>query len=482
MRDHVRFFLNSQAQEVRGEAAFSSLTDFLRDQLVQVGTKVVCAEGDCGACTVLVGCPTGDQLCYQPADACILFLYQLDAAHVVTVEGLTPGADLHPVQRALMDHHGSQCGFCTPGFVMALAGWAEAGANPDPATTRLALTGNLCRCTGYIPILEAAADLAHAPPPRLADRGDGPALLEELRVLAAEPLHIETGSRTFFAPVSLEEAVAFKARHPRAVVVAGGTELGVLRNKKGEDPPVLLSLARIPGLDAVERSGDRLHIGANVTWTQVEPAIRDALPEFLPILERFGSPQIRNVATLVGNVAHGSPIADSLCLLLVLDADLEITGPHGVRQRSINGFYTGYKRKDLAEDELITRVTLPLPAAGDQLRLYKMSRRRDLDIATFGAGIRIRARDGVIQQAAVAFAGVAPTVVRLPRTEVWLEGRPFTEAIFRQAGGIARSEIQPISDVRGSRDHRFRLAENILAKFYAEVTGGMGRFSERIEV
>jgi xanthine dehydrogenase small subunit len=474
MRDHVRLFLNGQPHTARGGDAFAPLTDFLRARLGLTGTKVVCAEGDCGACTVLVGRVAGDRLRYAPVDACIQFLYQLDGTHVVTVEGLAGGDRLHPVQQALVEHHGSQCGYCTPGFVMALAGWAEAGAPADPAATRIALTGNLCRCTGYLPILDAAAALSRASPPRLAERYDTPGLVGELRYLSTDPLRVESGRRTFFAPTTLDEAVAFKAEHPGAVIVAGGTELGVLRNKRGDDPPTLLSLARVPELGGIRYADGRMIFGANVTWAQVERAVREPLPEFHRIVERFGSPQIRHVATLVGNVAHGSPIADSLGLLAVMDAELELDSPRGVRRRSVNGFYTGYKQKDLAGDELITRVALPLPADGERLRLYKVSRRFDLDIATFGAAVRVREAGGTIRRAAVAYTGVAPTVVRLPETEAFLRGQPFTEATFRQAGRVARSEVAPITDVRGSRDFRWQLAENILVKFYFDEMASVG--------
>jgi xanthine dehydrogenase small subunit len=473
MRDHVRFYLNGRPHTVRGGAAFASLTEYLRAQQRLVGTKVVCAEGDCGACTVLVGRVSDGQVRYVPVDACIQFLYQLDATHVITVEGLTRNGDLHPVQRAMVEHHGSQCGYCTPGIVMALAGWAQNGAPADPATARLALTGNLCRCTGYLPILDAAAALAVTAVAGVCEPGPAsqrPAT-EELRALAADSLKIADGSRTFFAPTTLDDAVAVKAEHPDAVIVAGATELGVLRNKKNYEPRTLLSLARIPGLGVMSYADGRIVFGANVTWSQVERAVREPLPEFHRIVERFGSPQIRNVATLVGNVAHGSPIADSLGLLSVMDAELELASARGTRRRSINGFYTGYKQKDVAADELIVRVALPLPAAGERLRLYKVSRRFDLDIATFGAAIRIRERDGVIGRAAVAYTGVAPTVVRLLETEAFFRGRPFEEATFRQAGRIARSEVRPISDVRGGRAFREQLAENILAKFYFDEAG-----------
>jgi xanthine dehydrogenase small subunit len=477
MRNYLCFYLNGRPQTIRGEAVFESLADFLRGRLGLAGTKVVCAEGDCGACTVLVGRPAGDRLEYVAVDSCIQFLYQLDGTHVVTVEGLSQNGDLHPVQRAMVDCHGSQCGYCTPGIVMALAAWAENGCRDD---SRLALTGNLCRCTGYLPILDAAAGIASevgaasraAPGVRLGSPDlHSATLAAELLNLAAEPLFITDARRTFAAPARLEDAVGFKSAHPQAVVVAGGTELGVLRNKRGDDPAAILSLARIPGLQSIDRDGDQVVIGANVPWAQIERELQPILPAFEPIVRRFGSPQIRAVATLAGNVVHGSPIADSLPLLLVMDAELELIGPTGSRRRPINGFYTGYKQKDMAPDELLSHVTLPLPAADERLRLYKVSRRNDLDIATFGAAIRIHDVGGVIRRAAVAYSGVGPTVLRLARTEAALTGKPFRETTFRHGGRVARAEVSPLSDVRGGRDFRAQLAENILAKFYFEEMG-----------
>jgi xanthine dehydrogenase small subunit len=264
----------------------------------------------------------------------------------------------------------------------------------------------------------------------------------------------------------LQAALDFKARRPEAVIVSGGTELGVLRNKKGSDPSVLLSLTSVPGLSQITREDDTMIIGANVTWTQIETYMKEALPEFYKIVIRFGSPQIRNVATLVANIAHGSPIADSLPFLLITDAELELVRPTGSRRIRINEFYKGYKTKDLAGDELITRVFIPLPAKDELLKLYKVSKRNDLDIATFGAGIRIKRAGDIITRAFIAYSGVAPTVVRLPGTEAFLQGKVFREETFQQAGQIARREIQPISDVRGSRDFRLQLAENVLPKFY----------------
>jgi xanthine dehydrogenase small subunit len=457
MRDYVRFFLNGQEQIVRGDAAFVTLAEFLRLNCGLPGTKIVCAEGDCGACTVLVGRPADGEMRYLPVDCCIQFVFQLDGTHVVTVEGLAAKGELHPVQRAMVDCHGSQCGYCTPGFVMALAGWTANGCTADP---RISLTGNLCRCTGYVSILEAAerirSQFGGAPSSRSASE------IHEDR----EPLEIRGGKRVYFAPTELAYAVAFKAYNPDAVIVAGATELGVWRNKRCIEPATMLSLARIAELNAVESTAQSISFGANVTWSQVETALHERLPQFRRIVERFGSPQIRNVATLAGNIANGSPIADSLPLLMVMDAQLEIVGPRGSQSRSINGFYTGYKKMDLRRDELIARVILPLPKAGEKLRLYKVSRRTDLDISTFGAAIRIQKHDDMIRSAAIAYAGVAPTVVRLPATEAMLVGKPFDENTFREAGRRARAEVTPITDVRGSADFRLQLCENVLRKFY----------------
>ena len=480
MRDYLLMYVNGKRCQIRGEAVFLSLADFLRNELALVGTKVVCAEGDCGACTVLAGRLDGNSLRYETVDSCIHYLYQLDCKHVVTVEGLKRDPDLHPVQQALVDHHGSQCGFCTPGFVMALAGLSEQRPIANREQIQLALTGNLCRCTGYLPILEAGLALDPRNLKTLPQRYTSQAMTDDLLEQSATPVLINTaalpaldggGRRVFFSPRLLHEAVDFKARHPESVIVSGGTELGVLRNKRAFDPPVLLSLTSVPGLSGIACEGEMIAIGANVTWTQIEAYMKEAVPEFYKIIIRFGSPQIRNVSTLAGNVAHGSPIADSLPFLFITDAALEVVSQRGTRRLSVNDFYKGYKIKDLAADEIITRVFIPLPAPDELLKLYKVSRRNDLDIATFGAGIRVKKDGNIIRRAFIAYSGVAPMVVRLPSTETFLQGKPFVEETFQQAGQEARREINPISDVRGARDFRLQLAENILRKFYYDCAG-----------
>jgi len=472
MRDAVIFYLNGRRRSVAGGAAFGPLAAYLRDDCRLVGTKVGCGEGDCGACTVLIGRPDGSgSIRYRAATSCILTPCQVDASHVVTVEGLRPpGGELTPVQGAMVEHHGSQCGYCTPGFVMALTGRFEEDPEPGEEALRTALTGNLCRCTGYLPILEAGRSVARSKGHRpLSDLYADRPMIEDLRDLAADPLRVEAaGGRVFARPADAAGAVAFKGENPDAVVISGGTDLGVWRNRRGFDPPRLLSLAGVAAWGRIGRAGGEVAIGANVTWAELEAFAGREAPALLAVTDHFASPQVRNVATFVGNVAHGSPIADAVGFLHVVDARLELVGPRGTRPVAVGDFFTGYRETVLAPDELIARAVVPLPRVDDRIGLYKVSKRKEMDISTFRAAIRIGGAGGRIDRAALAFAGVGPMVLRLPATEAFLRGRPPSEQTFREAGRRARAEVEPISDVRGSRDFRLILAENILLKFFRD--------------
>jgi xanthine dehydrogenase small subunit len=468
-RDKIVFFLNGERREVRGADCFLSLSDYLRQRLGLVGTKIVCSEGDCGSCTVLVGSVDGDELRYRPIDSCIRFMFQLDGTHVVTIEGLSNGGELTPIQRAMVDCHGSQCGFCTPGFVMAMTGLCEA------ADWKRGLTGNLCRCTGYTSIVKAGMEAQCSP---VAPRPEG--LLRSERAALAE-LRDDTldlrgdcngVERRAFCPKTLDEAVAFRRDHPNAKVVAGATDVGVQLNKRAIEPVAFLDLNRVAELEgaSIDSQGETRTIvaGARGTWTELLELCRAEAPEFAEIVSVFGSPQIRHVGTLGGNIINASPIADSLPFLMVMDAELELASSAGLRRVNINNFYQGYKKFDLRADELLASVRIPLPAAGELLRLYKVSRRRDLDISTFTAAIRMRLEGDTIADAAIAYGAVGPTVLRMRQTEQFLRGRPFSEETMHAAGDVAVDEITPISDVRGSADYRYQLARNVLLKFFHE--------------
>ncbi len=489
MRDHVVVYFNGQRCVVRGVEAFLTLSELLRERRRLVGTKVVCAEGDCGACSVLVGEPrkngAGAALDYRPIDACITFPYQVDGYHVVTVEGLrgVAAGDLHPVQRALVDAYGSQCGFCTPGFVIALAGLFEdcAGDPPSGHQVRRALAGNLCRCTGYWQIFEAAQRVDAAGAPRLDALYHDEAMLAELQERGHEAVLVEHGERRVFVPDGLECALQWRAEHPAATVVAGATDLAVARNKGKRRLDTVLALSqRLPGFGDVGLDAGGLRAGAGATLNRLLRLLdgggpAGALGDLARVLETFGAVQIRHHATLGGNVINASPIADTLPFLYVTEAILVVQSRRGTRRIPIGEFYTGYKRFDLRDDELLVAIEVPPLPAGATLHLFKMSRRRDLDIASFTAGALREWRHDAVASARLAMGGVGETVRRLPHTEALLAGRRFDLEAARAAGRRARAEIAPISDVRGSAEYRLQLAENTLVRIHHQ------RAAERAE-
>ena len=444
MRDHILLQVNGTSYRLGESEAGLTLSRFLRYALGMTGTKIVCEEGDCGACTVLVG--RGGR--YRAVNSCIQMVFQLDGAHVVTVEGL---GGKSAVQDAMVRCHGAQCGYCTPGFVMALAGMVEEGE----CDARKGLTGNLCRCTGYESIIKAAAESV-SEQQKISELYD-----------ITEPAREAVRVGNFFKPTELKDAIQFKADHPKCIIVQGGTDFGVWTTKRGFQADAILSLDAIEGLTDVHLDGRTLIVGARVSLSDFEKAVQELVPEMAPIMDRFGSPQIKNAGTLAGNIANASPIADTLPFLFVTDAKLEVEGLNGTRTIPIKDFYKGYKKLDLQSDEIITRVHIPLPE-NETLRLYKISKRSHLDISSFTAAMLMKRADGRVDSIRIAYGGVAPVVLRLPKTEEFLAGKTISRETFAAAGEIAKSEVAPISDVRGSRDFRLQLAQNILQKFYFE--------------
>ncbi len=485
MRDYVLVYINGKRYEIRGEQAFMSLSDYLRYVRSLTGTKVVCAEGDCGACTVLRGVSYSEQvpesLYYESINSCITFMHLMDCTHLVTVEGLSDNGSLNAIQSAMVEHHGAQCGFCTPGIVCAMTEFVNhqvcqrSEAPPEKLSgeqVRNALTGNLCRCTGYAPILSAGTDIDLNAFVSLQHRYETPDMLADLFAHQQQGIEIKTPDRVFYAPTSFAEAAAFKGSEPESKIFSSATDMGVLINKERANPLKITNLSRVADAHAITEEAGQIQLGARVSLSQLENFCRSRIPEFARLMHIFASPQIKNKGTLVGNIANASPIADTLPFLFVVGAELELTSASGQRRVNINNFYTGYKQLDLKDDEIISRVFIPIPPREDILRLYKVSNRKDLDISTFTAAVRLRTKvvDGVqqIEKATLAFGGVGPVILRLPDTESFLQGKPLTEKTFEEAGQRAQAEITPISDVRASAHYRLEVAKNILRKFYFE--------------
>jgi xanthine dehydrogenase small subunit len=501
MRDFLLIYVNGRRHEIRGPRAFQSLSDFLRYDLRLTGTKVVCAEGDCGSCSVFIGTPARDgaRIDYRTVTSCIQFTYQLDGAHVVTVEGLKYEGQLNPVQEAMVKCHGAQCGFCTSGFVVSMCAMFESPGVPASVggcstltddRVRAACVGNLCRCTGYEPIVRAGVEVDPTSMRTLNDLYPPRVILDDLRLHERDEVLVQADDRTCFKPTTVASAARFRADHPDCAIVSGGTDLGVQINKGICDPAVIMTTSALHELREIRCEDDALVVGATATLAELERACADALPEYARLLYSFGSPPIRSAGTLGGNIANGSPIGDTMPALYVLDAEIELTGVNGARRVRINDFYTGYRKTVMAADELITRIFIPLPHADELFKLYKVSKRKDLDIAAFTAAIRMKLRglqlsSGVspehsppqrlahgrdphatIEDARLAYGGVGPNIIRLRKTEEFLLNRPFTLDTLGEAGRIARTEVSPISDVRGSCDYRAQLAENILLKVF----------------
>jgi xanthine dehydrogenase small subunit len=464
-RQNIVAFINERRVEIPAEKSFQTLANHLRDDIGLCGTKIVCAEGDCGACTVLV--KKGDE--YQAVNSCIMPLYLLDGAHIISVEGIQDGDKLHPVQESMVNCQGAQCGYCTPGFICAMAAMTDSLKTQKKEITekraRNFLTGNLCRCTGYRPILEASVATDLAKTPLLSDKFKSSDRDREQEQLKKESVTI--GDKVFL-PITLSEALEHKKNHPDVRLSAGSTDLGVVVNKGRLETPQVMSLYRIADLGKLAVENKALFIGATVTLTQLERYIEDHVPELSRLFHIFASPQIKNQGTLIGNVVNASPIGDTIPFLMVMEAIVQIESTKGKRQVPLTQFYLGYKKLDLTSDEIVTGILLPLPEKDDLVKLYKVSVRKDLDISAVTFAAHLRASGENIKSARIALGGVGPTVLRLPALEAQMTGQKATRDQFKNFGKIANTLINPLSDLRGSSDYRRLVCANLFVKFFDE--------------
>jgi len=452
----VRFLLNGEAREVEAPPT-RTLLDWLREDAHLPGTKEGCNEGDCGACTVMITDEGGP----RALNACILFLPQLDGKSITTVEGLAaPDGTLHPVQQTMIDHHGAQCGFCTPGFVVAMA-TAHAKGRRDHET---ALAGNLCRCTGYAPILRAARAAESAPVPdhlwASNIPGGAPTATGE------EP---PDPAAACVAPETADALADWYAANPDATLIAGATDVGLWVTKDMRDLGPIAFLNRCADLRRVETGPDGWRVGAMTTMSDLHDLVADDLPSFAAMIRRYGSDQVRNAATLGGNIANGSPIGDNPPALIALGATLHLRRGDARRSLPLEDFFLDYGKQDRAPGEFVEAVTIPRQAP--DFRVYKLSKRLDQDISAVCGGFNVTCADGVVTAARIAFGGMAATPRRAPKCEAALVGQPWTDATVRAAMAALEADFAPISDMRASAAYRAEAACNMALRYLHDLQG-----------
>jgi xanthine dehydrogenase small subunit len=471
-RKSLRFIRKGRLVELADVDPAGTLLDHLRLAEGSVGTKEGCNEGDCGACTVALGRLRGGRLVYEPVNACIQFVGMADGAEIVTVEDLAEGGALHPVQRAMVDLHGSQCGFCTPGIVMSLFTLYQTGVAADRASVCDQLAGNLCRCTGYRPIVDAAlAACSGAPADAFAARAAGTAA--RLAALAdGEDVLVGDEDRFFAAPASLDALSALLERHPDATIVAGATDVGLWVTKQLRTLPKIVWLGRVAGLDAVEETPAGVRIGATATYEAAAAAVAAIDPDLGSLWRRIGSKQVRFSGTVGGNIANGSPIGDTPPALIALGATLELRHGDTVRRLPLEEFFLAYGRQDRAPGEVVVAVEVPRLGSSDVFRCYKISKRFDQDISAVMAAIRLTLADGRIASARIAFGGMAGVPKRAAAAEVALAGaRPGDPALPAAVRTALAADFTPLDDMRASAAYRLDIAGSLLEKALLEVAG-----------
>lgn len=449
----ITFLLNGESVELRDVPPTVTLLDWLRNSRGLTGTKEGCNEGDCGACSVMVQDDAGN----RTQNACLLFLPQLNGKSIRTVEGLaSPLGDLHPVQQAMIEHHGSQCGFCTPGFVASMA-TAHLNGNTDHATT---LAGNLCRCTGYAPILRAA---------RAAESAPAPAHLSDF--ILPEILTSDSSAGDVVQPVSAQALADWYAAHPKATLIAGATDVGLWVTKQLRELKQVAFLDRCTDLQQIAETDGALTIGAGVTIARLIPVMDDLHPSLGRMLRRYGSAQVRAAATIGGNIANGSPIGDGPPALIALGATLHLR--HGDSRRSLplEDYFLDYGKQDRQPGEFVEAVSLPKQR--DRLKCYKLSKRFDQDISAVCGCFNISVDEGIVSGARIAFGGMAGIPKRAATVEAALTGRPWNDDTIAAAWEAWEQDFTPMSDMRASAAYRLEAARNMLSRYFLEDLGAL---------
>ena len=470
----LRFVLGHRPHALPDVAPDRTLLDVLREDLRCTAVKEGCASGDCGACTVAVAeAEEGGRLHWRAINSCIRLAHSVEGMAVFTAEDIAgEGGRLHPAQRAMLECHGSQCGFCTPGFVMSLFTLHRQrdGAAVSRDEALHALSGNLCRCTGYRPILDAAQTMHHWPDVPLDESG----LLQQLKLLAQDgrATAADSASNFYATPTTLSELLRLRAAHPQALIAAGTTDVGLWVTKQHRRFGQIIDVTRVTELRRIERGAHSLSIGAAASLTEAFDALAESRPQLKPFFDRFAGLPVRESGTLGGNVANGSPIGDSMPLLIALGATLVLASTRGERTLPIEDFYLAYRKTALAPDEVLARIEVPQPTPHEWLRADKISKRFEDDISAVCLAVALQVEDGVIHSARIGAGGVAAVPARAIQTEAALAGQQCAEAIFDAAATVLEAEFKPLSDMRASSAYRRAVLGNLLRRGWQQSQPG----------
>ena len=469
-RATIRFVLDEEIVELKDVPPTQTVLEYLREVRGLTGTKEGCAEGDCGACTVVLGELAADRsrIDYRAINSCIRFLPTIDGKELVTVEDLHESrAPLHPVQQAMVDHHASQCGFCTPGFVMSLFGLYLNNAAPSRDDVVTALSGNLCRCTGYRPIIAAGCSMSDYPQPAKWSRDDAQSAARIARLGDVQSAAAFVGPG-FSAPTRIDELATLLESAPDSLLLAGGTDIGLWVTKQLRELPPMIYVGAVAELQEIREVDSGVRIGAAVALTDAWRAIVQLHPQLSELALRFASPPVCNSGTLCGNIANGSPIGDSMPILIALGAQIELRRGKQSRTLPLDQFYLGYQRKDLQPGEFVCAVTVPRATAGQRIASYKVSKRFDQDISAVCAGFAIQLDGDRVVAVRLGFGGMAAIPARAPRAEAALLNKDWSSQTVEAAVAALSEDFKPLSDMRASSEYRLLAAQQLLRRLFRE--------------